>query len=859
MLKFIFQWLDLHPGSYWLPATAASLLLVARLGFLIGRDLRAPAKRGSADWRDGVVLFLFLHAWRWPFLFAAAEFNPDESQLAAGALTLARDPVFWRAVDGGSSGPLNYYFLMPWRWFGVPLDYFTVRLTGLLLVWGTLFTCLRTLATTFGRPAAWLGVLPAATFFATVTHPDFIHYSAEHLPLLFTAVSCGLLAGRTPPDRKRLWMACILAGALPWTKLQTAPIGLALLGWAGWQVLREPGVAVRLRWRQAAGVLLAAALPTLLLTALFTTTGQTEAVLRRYFLQNLLYVGNGSVTGKALGIMIRDALLDGRFPLFIGTALTGLLAMIFYVIRHRMRPSDLLVAGSGVTLAALAAVIAPRREFLHYVLLLPVPLTLCYGAAVGACWHHLATVRSRLVLAVLGLAAGLLPLITRGLQPAPGIFGNFADNWRHPHSSTAVVLRALVGGSDETLGVWGWASHLYVETGLPQATRDGTSLWSIEPNAQQAYHRSVYLADLRRQAPAVFVDAVGQGAFTFEDRIRQAHENFPELADYIRQNYTLIVDLRDARIYARNGLAAIREMGPTRLWHLVAQGRGPGPLKISPPLSSLDQLQHKTISQRRVTMLLPPTRVAWWLDEDVREVSFDFGYDHVAYEQGRSNGTELILELVRHQYTRMVYRRFLDPARQPQDRGPQTARVTLPPFAPGTTLQLRTDPGPHGDDAWDWVYLAGLELLRNPVFLPQQFPGFTRVPDSADGATATILEEGPKRLFMLHAPGSLTYSLRGSERQLRFNFGFRPGAYSEGGQTDGAIYRVELQSTGRPVRIIFERFLQPRSREEDRGPQHAWLTLPPLLPGDDLTLIIDPGPAGNVAWDWTYISAFDLR
>ena len=52
---------------------------------------------------------LFLLAWRWPFLLQASEYNPDESQLLAGALTLTRDPVFWRSVDGTTSGPLNFY------------------------------------------------------------------------------------------------------------------------------------------------------------------------------------------------------------------------------------------------------------------------------------------------------------------------------------------------------------------------------------------------------------------------------------------------------------------------------------------------------------------------------------------------------------------------------------------------------------------------------------------------------------------------------------------------------------------------------------------------------------------------------
>jgi len=716
MLKSLFQWLDLHPGSYWVLAAMATLMLVARLALTLGREAREPpAPPRGPDWRDAVVLFLFILAWRWPFLLVAYEYNPDESQLIAGAMTLVRDPVFWRAVDGGSSGPLNYYLLVPWHWVGAPLDYFTARLTCLLLTWGALFVCLRTLARAFGRSAAWLGVLPAAGFFATVGHPELTNLSTEHLPLLLIAVAFGLLAGRAPADRLRLWAACFVAGALPWTKLQTAPIGLALLGWAGWQVLCAPGATARLRWRGSMEMLLAAALPTLLLAGLAAATGQLEAVWRRYILQNIVYVGTSEVAsyGDALRAMWLNAQEDERFPLLLGTVAAGLLAAVVYFLRQRMRPSTILMAGGAVTLAAVAAVVAPRREFLHYVLLLPVPLTLCFGAALGGWWNRLETARGRLLLAGFGLAAGLLPMVTRGLQPVPSVFGGFVHHWKYPRSSAATVLHALAGRGD-TLGVWGWACHLQVESGLPQATRDGNTLWSMQDNAQQAYHRAVYLADLRHSAPAVFVDAVGLGAFVFTDRARNAHESFPELADYIRRNYTLVIDLLQERVYARNGLATLRDLDSARLWQLVGQGRPREGSVLSPPSSTLDRLQRRVIDGRQVVMLLPPAQVEWQLDDQVREVSLEFGYDPAAYGPGRSNGTELMLEIVTPDSTQPLYQRFLDPARQPGDRGPQSVRVTLPPFAPGSMLVLRTDPGQYGDTAWDWVYLASLKLHREP-------------------------------------------------------------------------------------------------------------------------------------------------
>jgi len=713
MIKFIFQWLDFHPGSYWIMAEAATLLLLARLGWLMRREVRAPASSPGKMWPDAAVLFLLLLAWRWPFLLVSNEYNPDESQMIAGALTLGHDPVFWRSVDGGSSGPFNYYLLLPWHWIGAPLDYFTARVTCILLTWGALFASFRALARLFSRAVAWLAILPATAFFATVTHPELTNLSTENLPLLLIAVVFGLLAGRADTDRLRLWAAFFFAGALPWTKLQSAPIGLALMGWGCWQVLTDTGVVVSLRWRRVGQALLAAALPTLLLAVMVAVTGQAEAAWRRYFLQNFQYIGEGGSSLDALGALWRNARIDGRFPLLLGTVAIGQLAAVVYFFRHRMRPSGLLLAAIGVSLAAIAAVITPHREFLHYVLLLPVPLTFCLGAALGDWWRKLSTVRSRVMLAGVFLLAGLLPLITRSMQAGPPVYGTFALHWRSPRSGAAAVLHALAG-RDDTLGIWGWACYLHAESGLRQATRDGTTLYAIAENPQRAYYRTVYLADLKKSAPAVFADAVGQGAFVFSDRSSQAHESFPELAEYIQQNYTFVVDLQDVRVYARNGLPALPELSPARLRQLIAHARKPEIFLMSLPSTPLEGMQKRLIGQRRVLMLLPPARVEWPLDDEVREVSLEFGFDPAAYGPGRSNGANIFLEVVSPGYTRRIFQRFLDPARQPGDRGLLSARLRLPPFTPDSMLVVRTDPGPSRDTAWDWVYLASLQLHRSP-------------------------------------------------------------------------------------------------------------------------------------------------
>ena len=109
MLTKFFEWLDAHPGSFWGVALPATGLFCA----YVFRAARRPAGNGLTAALDFLVLFCFLLAWRWPFLLSAEEYNPDESQFIAGAITLAQDPVFFRSVDGTTSGPLNFYALLP--------------------------------------------------------------------------------------------------------------------------------------------------------------------------------------------------------------------------------------------------------------------------------------------------------------------------------------------------------------------------------------------------------------------------------------------------------------------------------------------------------------------------------------------------------------------------------------------------------------------------------------------------------------------------------------------------------------------------------------------------------------------------
>ncbi len=123
---------------------------------------------------------------------------------------------------------------------------------------------------------------------------------------------------------------------------------------------------------------------------------------------------------------------------------------------------------------------------------------------------------------------------------------------------------------------------------------------------------------------------------------------------------------------------------------------------------------------------------------------------------------------------------------------------------------------PYGDTAWDWAYVAQVEIQPGH-YAAAQFPGFNRVPDKAEGENAAAIEVNGEKTLMLNVPGSLHFNLTGNEKQVLMDFGFLPGAYSNGGQTPGGDYVVELRQANQPAREIFRRTLRPLTVPADPG------------------------------------------
>lgn len=853
MIPF-WSWLDRHPETYWVPAVLSAVLL-------IWHAWRAPAtpQTGSwtGRWRIPLLIFLTLLVWRWPQLITHSELNPDESQFIAGALTLRHDPVFWRSVDGFTSGPLISFALVPVALLGLPVDFLAARLVALLAIVVTFTACYRLLLARYSPRVASFAVTPAAVFFALTTDPDFNHYSSEMVPLGLIAMAAWLLWRPGQPGGRTLLIGGFVAGLTPWAKLQAAPIAAVVVVIAFVRLARE---ARPLRERGLRVSLLAAAtlLPAALVLLMAWHTGTLGDFHRSYLIQNFIYAEPTSlrVLGRTSRYWRTDFAVAGYAVVLVGAVIV-LVAAVWARRRAVLRPT-LLPAATGLLLVSGMCVIFPGRDFLHYAWLLLPGLLLLSGAALGEMSQG-----SNSPLHRVGVAAGLATLLClvalRSAAPMPPIWGRLAANARFPVSGLGALV-SVVTKIEPTVTVWGWQHEVYVEAQARQGVRSAYTYWELVTHPQRDYFRQRYLADFAARRPAVFIDAVGESTFFFSNRETFGHETFPALAAIVGRDYCQVAELRYARVYLRRDLLKHRDLSQRELWRAFLTGPASDYMD-APEFQDLNRfnLPRTTVEGRFVLMMRPPANISWILSGSERDFRFLYGYLPEALSQAEGNGTELIVTLTTPDGQKRQLSRFLyNPAHDAGPTGPRPLRVLLPPGYPsGSTLRLKTTPGPGNNDAWDWLYVTRIGMLHYGGFLPRQFPAFNRPPDSVEGSFVSYTGTARDPQLELHAPATLRFTLRGHERLLDFTFGFRRGASTNGGNTNGATFRVRATRPDASTPItLFERVINPIRRPPDRGPQRATLELPELPAGTSLEIAIDPN--GSNAWDWTFIDSLRL-
>lgn len=139
-----------------------------------------------------------------------------------------------------------------------------------------------------------------------------------------------------------------------------------------------------------------------------------------------------------------------------------------------------------------------------------------------------------------------------------------------------------------------------------------------------------------------------------------------------------------------------------------------------------------------------------------------------------------------------------------------------------------------------------------------KFQMFTTIPvqyEALNEPSNAVVGEQP--VIVMHAPSEMTFNLPKDAKTVSGAFGFLPGAYSAGGNTNGAEFTIYGYKDGEK-HVVFRRELDPVTNPADQPMQKFSASLEGLG-GDKLYLRVDPGAFGNYGWDWTYWTAIEIK
>jgi len=210
-----------------------------------------------------------------------------------------------------------------------------------------------------------------------------------------------------------------------------------------------------------------------------------------------------------------------------------------------------------ILVASSYSIIRPGNGFTHYLLFLIIPSGFLIGVFLGELAQVLQVSQLTISNFKLSLLTGVIFITVASsflevatMIKSDNVYLNnrrrFARNYLSPIAKTILKY----GSPGESMAVWGWASELYVDTGLIQATRAG-AIGPVKYSPLQQYFFKQYADDLINSNAKLFVDAVAPRMFFFTDRQTQGHEVFPEIARVINENYRLVDEVQGVRIYLK--------------------------------------------------------------------------------------------------------------------------------------------------------------------------------------------------------------------------------------------------------------------------------------------------------------------
>ncbi len=476
------------------------------------------------------------------------EIEVDTSTWIAASISIDRSPdPLWKLFLFSDSRPLTVLPLYLLLQTGLPLNHITSELVAVLLSLGTIYVAYRAFCYWLPPTRAWLVVSCYALFTGSISSSTYAPYNSEVISIfLLTVCLYGYLNLHHQAYRSTVLLLAtgLLLGSLLYAKFQNVPMGLVIAGFIAAGLIRLK------KWQSLSLFILAGILPTLLVNLLYFSKGDLSGFWFNYLLNYFEYSYTTQFQSLPLAQRFSPARVarfildypDSRF--FFATGFAGAFIGGVWLLTVRRFPVRLLLP---VLLLAtsLYAVLQSGNSFGHYLLYLFFPLLLFVGALITGLPPAKGKILLILILAAAGFQA-LYNVATPFRRPAPEDF---------PYDQQVVAQIRQHSGSTDNIVIWGWIDRFHYLSQRACGYRLAHTHQLFLNSQLLPYRIDLFLSDLKESRPALFLeDRTGQNSTL--PQLFKPLDSYPQISQYLQENYTLLTIINDIAIYKRTGTTA---------------------------------------------------------------------------------------------------------------------------------------------------------------------------------------------------------------------------------------------------------------------------------------------------------------
>jgi hypothetical protein len=521
-------------------------ILVIFLSFIQFTD-SPKLRKESLNWAIVALQLILLIYLRLPAIVFNEALNLDESVFIVGAMTLAESPLYWQSVDGCTSGPLNFYILTIFcEFFKQPYDYISARIVGIALLVGSFTFSFLAIKRLFSATVAALSIYPAVIFLGLTKLWDFVHFSSEQLPIFLLSILLYIYAmmyrSETPIKSAKLFVFGFIAGCVTFTKLQAIPIAFGVTLATFWLIYYKKEKKI---WQQLVTVFTGGCLPIFILVLIGYYNNLLEKMWISYISNNFSYGNKSQNILKSIYLSLND---PTNFFIRI-TLLLAILALGYrFLIQKQWKLSPLGILLFFFTACTIISVNATGLIFDHYLLFLIFPSVFLFALLLNDILRF--SKKNWVLYSLFILSIGFVLKETLNLPLGNSFISS--DKPQRPLSITKTGQQILkYSYPNESLVVWGEAGHLYLETKRTQGIRWSNTLWGMYSDSLQKNFQREFVAVLKEKPFPIFIDA-HTTKNTFMARSKCGYETHQELKEHIDNNYKLIGEFDEQRLFVHN-------------------------------------------------------------------------------------------------------------------------------------------------------------------------------------------------------------------------------------------------------------------------------------------------------------------